>query len=83
MADSPTAPSAIRDCQLARGVRRRAHTDPWRIEMTLCPIAIAIGCKKCPVFKICLVKGIIGDYRKPADVQPPAGKPKSARKHGK
>ncbi|MCX7157501.1 MAG: hypothetical protein NTW45_13795 [Rhodocyclales bacterium] len=29
--------------------------------MTLCPIAIAVGCKKCPVFKICPVKGLIGD----------------------
>jgi hypothetical protein len=37
--------------------------------MTLCPVAIAVGCKKCPVFKICLVKGQIGDYqpeKKPA-----------------
>jgi len=31
--------------------------------MTLCPVAIAIGCKKCPVFAICPVKTIIGDYR--------------------
>jgi hypothetical protein len=30
--------------------------------MTLCPVAIAVGCKKCPVFSICLVKGLIGDY---------------------
>jgi hypothetical protein len=29
----------------------------------LCPIAIAVGCKKCPVFAICPVKTIIGDYR--------------------
>ncbi|TRZ91625.1 MAG: hypothetical protein D4R84_13945 [Rhodocyclaceae bacterium] len=29
--------------------------------MTLCPIALAVGCKKCPVFKICPVKGLIGD----------------------
>jgi hypothetical protein len=31
--------------------------------MTLCPIAMAVGCKKCPVFKVCFVKGIIGDYK--------------------
>lgn len=31
--------------------------------MTLCPVAIAIGCKKCPIFGICPVKGIIGDYK--------------------
>jgi len=31
--------------------------------MTLCPIAIAVGCKKCPIFAVCPAKGIIGDYR--------------------
>ena len=31
--------------------------------MVLCPIAIAVGCKKCPIFGICPVKGIIGDYK--------------------
>ena len=31
--------------------------------MTLCPIAIAVGCKKCPLFAVCPVKGIIGDYK--------------------
>ncbi len=31
--------------------------------MTLCPIALAVGCKKCPMFAICPAKGIIGDYR--------------------
>lgn len=31
--------------------------------MTLCPIALAVGCKKCPVFSVCPVKGVIGDYK--------------------
>ena len=31
--------------------------------MTLCPVAIAVGCKKCPVFAVCPLKTIIGDYR--------------------
>ncbi|HEX8739463.1 MAG TPA: hypothetical protein VF925_04905 [Casimicrobiaceae bacterium] len=31
--------------------------------MTLCPVAVAVGCKKCPVFAICPLKTIIGDYR--------------------
>ncbi len=45
--------------------------------MTLCPVAIVAGCKNCPVVKICPAKGIIGDYRKPADAKPeqPAGDP--------
>ena len=29
--------------------------------MTLCPIAIVAGCQKCPAFKICPLKGVIGD----------------------
>jgi hypothetical protein len=29
--------------------------------MTVCPIAIAVGCQKCPAFKICPLKGVLGD----------------------
>ena len=32
--------------------------------MTLCPVAMAVGCKKCPAFSICPLKGVIGDYTK-------------------
>lgn len=32
--------------------------------MVLCPVAIAVGCKKCPVFNLCPAKGIIGDFKK-------------------
>ena len=35
--------------------------------MVLCPIALAIGCRKCPIFKMCPVKGVIGDYKKSDD----------------
>ena len=35
--------------------------------MTLCPIALAVGCRKCPVFGVCPVKGVIGDYKKEED----------------
>lgn len=53
--------------------------------MTLCPIALAVGCQKCPAFKICPVKSVIGDYHPP---EPKAGgaKPaggKSQRKRGR
>jgi len=34
--------------------------------MTLCPIAIAVGCKKCPVFAVCPLKTVIGDQKKDA-----------------
>ena len=30
--------------------------------MVVCPIAIAIGCRKCPIFSVCPAKGVIGDY---------------------
>jgi hypothetical protein len=40
--------------------------------MTVCPIAIAVGCKKCPIFAVCPVKGIIGDYKKEEDAPPKA-----------
>ena len=29
--------------------------------MTLCPIAIAVGCKKCPAFKFCPLTTVLGD----------------------
>jgi hypothetical protein len=46
--------------------------------VTLCPIAIAVGCVKCPAFKVCPVKTIIGDYRPPADAK---NAPKASPKH--
>ncbi len=45
---------------------------PQKVPMTLCPIALAIGCQKCPIFKVCPVKSVIGDSPKAA---PPAAKP--------
>lgn len=53
--------------------------------MTLCPIAIAVGCKKCPAFSVCPVKGTLGDFKKSdatAAKAPPAasrGGPKSGK----
>ena len=41
--------------------------------MTICPIALAVGCKKCPVFAVCPLKGVIGDYRKEDDPPVKAG----------
>ena len=34
--------------------------------MTLCPIALAVGCKKCPAFSVCPLKSVIGDQTTPA-----------------
>ena len=46
--------------------------------MTLCPVALAVGCKKCPIFAACPVKGIIGDYKK-EEAAPPKAAAESAK----
>jgi hypothetical protein len=48
--------------------------------MTLCPIAMAVGCKKCPAYSVCPLKGVIGDDKK-VDAEPakPAEKANRAR----
>ena len=70
-------PGDVVKCELARGEDHatdgsaQAAADLLgRLIMTLCPVALAVGCIKCPVFNICPVKGIIGDYKK--DALPPA-----------
>lgn len=35
--------------------------------MTICPIALAVGCAKCPAVKMCPLKGVLGDWKE----QPP------------
>lgn len=54
--------------------------------MTICPIAIVAGCKKCPAFKICPVKSLLGDAPKTAESEAaakPAAKTTTARKKSK
>ena len=43
--------------------------------MTLCPIALAAGCQKCPAFKVCPLKSVIGDYKPGADAAKPQDAP--------
>lgn len=40
--------------------------------MTLCPIAIVAGCRKCPAFSICPLKSVIGDQGKAEEPAPKA-----------
>ncbi|HEY0856157.1 MAG TPA: hypothetical protein VGE16_03825 [Albitalea sp.] len=47
--------------------------------MTICPIAIAVGCKKCPAFSICPLKSKLGDFKKDVPLAPPVAPPTSAR----
>ena len=48
--------------------------------MTLCPIALVVGCKKCPAFTACPLKGVIGDYKKEDDAK--SGRGASKAKNG-
>ncbi len=45
------------------------------LTMTLCPIAIVSSCQKCPAFKICPLKGVIGDIPSADKSKSPPGKP--------
>ncbi|MDP3937597.1 MAG: hypothetical protein Q8R92_05615 [Deltaproteobacteria bacterium] len=53
--------------------------------MTLCPIALVVGCKKCPAFTACPLKNVIGDYKKPDGRQTTrrSKKPKTTAKRSK
>jgi hypothetical protein len=48
--------------------------------MILCPIAIAVGCKKCPAFKMCPLKTVIGDQVKKEEAPQKSGKQKTKAK---
>jgi hypothetical protein len=52
--------------------------------MTLCPIAIAVGCKKCPAFSICPAKSLLGDFvKEEAKTTAPQRKSKRSAKPSK
>jgi len=42
--------------------------------MTLCPIAVVAGCRKCPAFRVCPLKTVLGDQAK----EPPPTVPSEA-----
>jgi hypothetical protein len=50
--------------------------------MTLCPIAVVAGCRKCPAFAICPLKSVIGDQPKQEEKSAKPTAPES-RKRGK
>ena len=41
--------------------------------MTICPIAIAVGCKKCPAFKFCPLTTVLGDQQEEDEIDWSAG----------
>ena len=44
--------------------------------MTICPIAVVAGCQKCPAFRICPLKGVLGDAPPKTAATEPAAKPR-------
>lgn len=51
--------------------------------LTICPVAIAVGCPKCPVFRVCPLKSVIGDQPSAADAPSATDAPTVQRKGGK
>jgi hypothetical protein len=58
-------------CALAPIGRKLGAPNTRSRIMVICPVAIAVGCKKCPAFSVCPLKTTLGDYKAP----PPATKP--------
>jgi len=51
--------------------------------MTLCPVAIAVGCRKCPIVAVCPAKSVIGDYQQNQSVKSGSErKKKETKEHG-
>jgi hypothetical protein len=48
--------------------------------MTLCPIAVVAGCRKCPAFAICPLKSVIGDQPKNDEKAAKNGAPASRKR---
>ena len=38
--------------------------------MTICPIALAVGCEKCPAFKFCPLTTVLGDQEEKGEIDP-------------
>lgn len=43
--------------------------------MTLCPIAVVAGCRKCPAFSFCPLKTVIGDQPAASETPKPGATP--------
>ncbi len=39
--------------------------------MTICPVALACGCEKCLLFKVCPLKTVLGDQKKEKEEKGP------------
>jgi len=50
--------------------------------VTLCPIAVVAGCRKCPAFSVCPLKSVIGDQKAARERKPDAAAVKRPRSGG-
>jgi hypothetical protein len=50
--------------------------------MVICPIAIAVGCEKCPAFKVCPMTRVLGDQKAAPTDSEGSKKAKGASKPG-
>jgi hypothetical protein len=47
--------------------------------MTVCPVAIMAGCKKCPAVALCPLKSVLGNYvEEESGEQKPQSEPKNS-----
>jgi len=44
--------------------------------MVVCPVALVVGCAKCPAVSVCPLKTVLGDAKPPAAPPPPSAKDK-------
>lgn len=51
---------------------------PEEPPMTVCPIAIAVGCQKCPAVSVCPLKSVLGDQPSKAETAAKAAGKKTA-----
>jgi hypothetical protein len=74
----PIAPCSARsETILHRRVERPTTQVP---AMKICPIAIAVTCRRCPIVSVCPVKTIIGDYVEPKPPAPAAAAPAGTKR---
>jgi hypothetical protein len=59
-AEAPWNTAILREAHNADSHEHNPHLE---LLMVLCPIAMSVGCRKCPIFRICPVKSVIGDYK--------------------
>jgi len=64
---------------MARRLTNQRAPCARELSMTLCPIAVVAGCEKCPAFKICPLKGVIGSPPKKDEAASAAPRRKAAK----